>query len=151
MGKAVGRPTIMTPQVLQKLELAFSYGCTDDEACFFADIAPATLYNYQKEYPEFMERKTLLKTRPILLARQTIVNALQTDTRAAQWYLEHRGGAEFSLRNRQIERDCLPTPIMGSLSIRVNTALDDYLKLQDDTSRLSEAGEEKDGLANESW
>ena len=53
MGKAVGRPTIMTPQVLQKLELAFSYGCTDDEACFFADIAPATLYNYQKEYPEF--------------------------------------------------------------------------------------------------
>ena len=43
MGKAVGRPTIMTPQVLQKLELAFSYGCTDDEACFFADIAPTTL------------------------------------------------------------------------------------------------------------
>jgi hypothetical protein len=27
-----GRPTVMTPETVQKLEEAFSFGCTDEEA-----------------------------------------------------------------------------------------------------------------------
>jgi hypothetical protein len=69
----VGRPTIMTPETLQKLEDAFALGCTDLEACVYADISKSTLYNYQEQHPEFVERKEELKEHPVLLARQTVI------------------------------------------------------------------------------
>ncbi len=52
-----GRPTVVTKHVLRKLEEAFSWGCTDREAFFHANIASATFYAYQKDNPEFKERK----------------------------------------------------------------------------------------------
>lgn len=95
--KSVGRPTIMTPEVLNKLEEVFAIGGTDKEACFYADISHQTLYDYQAEHPEFVERKEALKERPILKARQTIVRGLDDD-KNAQWYLERKRKNEFSVR-----------------------------------------------------
>lgn len=89
-----GRPTIITEQVLQKLEQAFSLGCTDKEACVYADISPATLYNYQKENPKFLERKELLKEKPILRARTTIIQNLDSIGNA-QWFLNKKKKDEF--------------------------------------------------------
>ena len=57
-----GRPTVMTELVLKQLDAAFSNDATDVEACFIANISPATLYNYQKEHPEYLERKEALKS-----------------------------------------------------------------------------------------
>lgn len=50
-----GRPTVMTAEVIRKLHEAFCVGATDIEACSFAEIAPQTLYNFQKENPDFLE------------------------------------------------------------------------------------------------
>jgi hypothetical protein len=99
MTDQVGRPTIMTEETLQKLNEAFAFGCTDEEACFYADIGKSTLYNYQKENPEFVERKEALKERPILLARQSVVSALKDDPVLALKFLERKRKAEFSLRS----------------------------------------------------
>jgi len=44
-----GRPTKMTPLVVKKLEEAFSWGCSDEEACVYAGISRPTLEKYQKE------------------------------------------------------------------------------------------------------
>jgi hypothetical protein len=85
-----GRPTVMTPEVLKKLEEAFAIGASDREACFYADISDKTLYNYQSEHPEFVQRKEALKERPVLLARQKVVEAIKEDVKNAQWYLERR-------------------------------------------------------------
>ena len=52
----VGRPTVMTKEVLSKLEMLFAHGLTDREACLIADINPATLYNYCNENPEFSDK-----------------------------------------------------------------------------------------------
>jgi hypothetical protein len=52
-----GRPPKITDEVLGKLEQAFSIGCTDQEACSFADINPSTLYAYQKKKPKFIGEK----------------------------------------------------------------------------------------------
>ena len=90
-----GRPTSMTKETLQKLEQAFSIGASDVEACVYAEIAPATLYNYQEKHPEYLERKTMLKTKPILKARQTVYNNLD-DAKHAEWYLERKAKKEFS-------------------------------------------------------
>lgn len=90
----VGRPTVMTPETLHKLEEVFALGGTDTEACFYANIAPATLYKYQKECPEFIERKEALKETPILKARRTVVNSLNDPTHAFK-FLERKKKSEF--------------------------------------------------------
>jgi hypothetical protein len=90
----MARPTIFTKDVLQKLEDAFSMGCTDEEACILANIAPSSLYNYQKSKPEFLERKQLLHHRPILKARHTIINSLGNPVYAFK-YLERKRPQEF--------------------------------------------------------
>jgi len=92
-----GRPPIMTDDTIKKLEEVFALGGSDSEACFYANISKQTLYNYQKEHPEFVDRKEALKEKPILKARQTVVKALD-DPKDAQWFLERKRKEEFSLR-----------------------------------------------------
>ena len=105
----MARPTVMTDDVLQKLEGAFLIGCTDIEACFIADIAPQTLYNYQKDRPEFLERKEALKSSPIYIARKSVVDKMAEDGDLALKYLERKAKAEFSTKTE--------TQYSGELSI----------------------------------
>jgi len=93
-----GRPTVVTDVVLAKLEAAFSMGCTDNEACIYADIHPSTLYEYQNKTPGFAERKVLLKEKPILRARVTVIESLKKDVGSAWKYLEKK---DPSLGNKQ--------------------------------------------------
>lgn len=95
----VGRKTVMTPEVIQKLEDAFSIGATDKEATFIANISMATLYAYCKEHPEFSERKEALKDLPKYQARKNIAKAIQSEDKAtSQWYLERKAREEFTNR-----------------------------------------------------
>ena len=114
MAKAVGRKTIMTPETIEKLEQAFLLGCSDREACLMADIAPATLYNYQEKNPEFVDRKEQLKQSPFIKARQAIISSFKRDPNLALKYLERKKKDEFSLRT---ETD------VTSLGEKVNIAL----------------------------
>lgn len=94
-----GRPPKIDKEILAKLEQAFAMGCSDSEACVFADINLATLYRYQKQNPEFSDRKRLLKDKPVLKARSIVVNALnKNDKEVAKWYLERKRKDEFSLK-----------------------------------------------------
>jgi hypothetical protein len=93
--KKVGRPTCMTPETIAKLEEVFAIGGSDLEACFFADISPNTLYEYQKTHPEFTDRKLALRENPILKARRTAMGALG-EPEHAKWYLSRKKKDEFS-------------------------------------------------------
>jgi len=104
MAEKVGRPNIITPEIISKLEEVFAIGGTDEEACFYADIGKSTLYNYQQDHPEFVERKETLKERPILKARQTIVKGLE-DTDNAKWFLERKRKSEFASRQELTGKD----------------------------------------------
>lgn len=101
--KKMGRPLFdgkPEAEVVQKLEQAFALGCTDIEACLYADISKRALYDYQSKHPNFQHRKEMLKEKPVLKARNVIVQALQNnDSDVAKWYLERKAKAEFS--NRQ--------------------------------------------------
>lgn len=103
-----GRKSTMTDEKLQKLRQAFSIGCSDREACVYADVALSTLYNYQNANPEFIEEKAGLKEKPVLLARQVVVKSLEKeDVKTAQWLLERKKRKEFATRTeseiRQVE------------------------------------------------
>jgi hypothetical protein len=90
-----GRPTVIDEVVLRKLDEAFSIGATDNEACLYADISPRALYSYQDKHPEFKQRKDLLKEKPILKARTTVINSLN-DPEIAFRYLERKRKDEFA-------------------------------------------------------
>lgn len=97
--KIVGRPAVITQEVLEKLEKSYSIGCSDIEACLYADISLSTLYNYQNKHPEFKERKAMLKEKLILKARTVIADALnKKDENTAKWYLERKKRDEFSTK-----------------------------------------------------
>lgn len=84
---------------LGKLEQAFAIGCTDKEACSFAEISPDQLYYYTRVIdPEFQVKKERLKDKPILNAKQTVVNNLE-DKETAKWYLERKCSSEFSAKH----------------------------------------------------
>lgn len=95
----IGRPTAFDENLINKLEKAFSIGCSDREACLYAGISGTALYNHQKRHPEFVERKKLLKSNPILKARTSVFTHLGTDPRLALKFLERKRKKEFSIRS----------------------------------------------------
>lgn len=84
-----GRPTVMTPDVLLKLEDAFMNAFTDEMACLYAGIGKTALYEYCIENPTFKERKEELKLKPNLKAQKTLVEDLNT-TSGARWWAEKK-------------------------------------------------------------
>jgi len=116
-----GRPTVMTPETIKKLEEAFALGCTDGEACFYADIAKPTLYKYQNEHPEFIDRKESLKERPVLLARKAVVDAILSGemqgNKIAFDYLTKRKRDEFADRVESTGKDGGPQEVVHTMDL----------------------------------
>lgn len=99
MAEEVGRPTVMTDEVIQKLEYAFMRGMTDREACLYANIATSTLYNYCNGNPSFLERKEDLKQHPTAKARLNVTEAIENgDADMSKWWLERKARDEFSTK-----------------------------------------------------
>jgi hypothetical protein len=97
--KKVGRPTVMTPEIVNKLEQAFANAFTDEQACIFADISKPTLYEYIKENPSFSDRKEQLKKRVDIKAKTQVIEAIKNgDMPTAKWWLERKCKDEFSLK-----------------------------------------------------
>jgi len=114
-----GRPTVITPEVIDKLETAFSMGCTDTEACLYANISRTALFEYMAKNPDFRARREELKDHPMLLARTTVYNALADNLANAQWYLERKLKKEFSPRAELTGadgKDIIPIPILGGIT-----------------------------------
>jgi hypothetical protein len=109
---STGRPTVMTDDVIRQLEEAFAMGCTDLEACFFANISKSVFYDYLKNHPEFSDRKDELKEKPVLMARKNILDALAgNDKDISKWYLERKRKDEFSPKSELDVKDIDRTPI----------------------------------------
>lgn len=101
--RGMGRPTVMTDEVLEKLEYMFSMGATDEMACTLANINTGTLYNYQKENPDFLERKNILKEMTTWQARANVTEKIQEgDVAQSNWWLERKAKDEFSTRTESL-------------------------------------------------
>ncbi len=121
-----GRPTVMSEDVIRKLEEVFAIGGSDEEACFYANISKPSLYDYQKKHPEFTDRKEALKEKPILKARQTVVKSLDDPNQAFR-YLEKKRRKEFgnSLDLTSDNKSLAPTDDQKKLvDVAINILLD---------------------------
>lgn len=96
---AVGRPRTITAKKLDQLKEAFMMGCTNREACFYAEIPESTFYDFLKEYPEFSEKIEIWKTYEKIKSRMVVHKALDRgDKEMAKWYLERKAKDEFSTK-----------------------------------------------------
>lgn len=112
---AGGRPTVMTDEVVLKLEQAFAIDASVEEACSYADISRNTFYLWLKENPEYKDRIDELRQRPVLKARQTVVQSLNEPLFAFK-YLERKRKKEFG-NSVDVTSDgkVLPTPLLHVL------------------------------------
>jgi hypothetical protein len=90
-----GRPTVMTPDVIVKLEQAFAIDSTVQEACSYAEISHDAFYDYLKKNPQFSDRIADLRNRPILAARERVVKGIRENYSNAMDYLRRKKRAEF--------------------------------------------------------
>ena len=93
-GSRVGRPSVMTEEKLEQLRQAFLWGATDEEACIYAMVHPATYYLYCKANPGFYEQIKKCKQDPILRAKKTVSENIK-ELGTAKWYLEKKLKNEF--------------------------------------------------------
>lgn len=93
---AIGRPSVMTDEVIRKLEEAFTWGCTDAEACCYAGIGMSTLYDYCQKNDAFSDRKETLKNMPVMKARRIIDTALSdNDLPTANRVIDRKEGQKI--------------------------------------------------------
>lgn len=106
MGKKTGPKTNwkMTPEVIGKLEQAFSIDATIAEACFYADINEETYYRWEKNDPELSKRFKRLRNKPVLKARQRVVKGIDESYSNAMDYLKRKRKDEFSEKTEQSVR-----------------------------------------------
>lgn len=94
-----GRPTIMTEEVVSKIELGFMKGLNVTECCHYADISRNCFYEYLDKNPDFKDRIEELKSNPSTKAKLNVVEAIENgDTDLSKWWLERKNKDEFSLK-----------------------------------------------------
>lgn len=114
----VGRPTVMTPENISKLEHAFAQGLNDAEACFMADIGQSTFYHFCQENPEFQEKKEALKNNVKMKAKMNIAGEIENkNIPLSQWYLERKDKG-FKIKTDITTDNEKITPIYNGLSIQ---------------------------------
>src|SRR3990167_4693597 len=95
IGEAVSK---MKPDIIKKLEQAFSFDCSIDEACLYAGITPPTLYNWKKKNPKLFERFEVLRNHPVLAARERVVKGVKESYGNAMDYLSRKKKGEFATK-----------------------------------------------------
>lgn len=94
-----GRPTVVTAQVVGKLELGFAKGLNKTECCKFAGISRDALYDYIDSHPEFSDRIEVLQSHPSMKAKFNIADRIEKgDVEMSKWYLERKNPDEFSTK-----------------------------------------------------
>jgi len=95
--KKMGRPTVLTERVKDKLESALCSGFSVSAACYFAGVGTSTFYENKSLDKEFSERMTRAEEYATFRARQVILQAIDKgDVRAAMWFMERKARFEFA-------------------------------------------------------
>ncbi len=91
----IGRPTVMTDEAIRKIEEVAALDGSVAEMAYYAGIHPDTIYAHLKENKDFSDRITALREKPILKARQTVVQKMSESYQNAVDYLKRKRKLEF--------------------------------------------------------
>ena len=95
--KVEGRPSVITEQVVAKLEELFKIGCTVETACNYAEIDKSTYARHLQSDPAFATRIRKSQEFARIAAGQLVVNDFvkNKNVDSAKWWLEKKHRAEF--------------------------------------------------------
>lgn len=110
MGRARGRPSTVTKDVVAKLEHAFMMDAGITQACIYAGISRDAYYRYVDKHPKFATRTKELRENNVLQAKILITEDLirHKNVNTAKWYLEHKD-SEFAQKQE--------TKVTGSMAV----------------------------------
>jgi len=92
-----GRPSVMTADVIRKLEVAFAAGFGVTASCYYSGISTSTYYEHVALNKDFSDKMNLAQEFSTHRARQVVLQAINNgDVKAAQWWLEHKARLEFA-------------------------------------------------------
>lgn len=97
LGKQI-KPKLDDENTIKKLEEAFSWDCTIEEACLHADISKQWYYDLLQYKPKLVDRFEALRNNPVLKARAEVVKGFTDNPDLALKYLERKRKNEFSQR-----------------------------------------------------
>ena len=96
-----GRPTVMTDEVIRKLEAAFMVGATDGEASCNAGIGISTLYDYCVANPNFSDRKETLKNQSGMKAKIIVSKSLDEENlTTAHKVIDRKEGSKIDVTTK---------------------------------------------------
>lgn len=95
----LGRPTVITPLIVLKLEQAFRDGFSVSKACELSGISRSTYYEHYGIDSDFQDKMQLAQGWVTEKARKVVVNAIDCgDLQSAKWWLERKAKSEFGIR-----------------------------------------------------
>ena len=114
-----GRPTVVTDEVVRKLESILQLGVSDGMACQYAKISRSTFYDKLKADEGFSDRIQAAKDLVTIAAGQVVTNNIlkNKDVATAKWWLERKAPDEFG------ERKAEPPPIQVNVGVFNNPAV----------------------------
>ncbi len=99
-----GRKTIVTEDVVRKLESILQLGVSDSLACQYARISRDTFYDHLKSDPQFLDRIESAKQLVTIAAGQVVTNDIikNKDVASAKWWLERKAPDEFGDKKAEL-------------------------------------------------
>ena len=116
---SVGRPEVITEEVVQKLESILQLGVSDGMACQYAKIGRTTFYKKLKEDEEFADRIQSAKDLVTISAGQVVTKAIvkDKDLTTAKWWLERKAPDEFGDKKAELP------PVQVNVGVFNNAAM----------------------------
>lgn len=90
-----GPPLLLDDDMRRRIEEVAGLDGTVNEMAYYCDVDRSTIYRWFKMDPELRDRVEKLRSRPILAARQEVVNGIKGDKDFALKYLERKAAKEF--------------------------------------------------------
>src|SRR3990167_8555148 len=102
-----GRPRVILPYVVKKLEEALLSGLSIETACQYATISKQTYYNYYESDEVFRRKMDSARAYLTLVAANRITTAIlkEKDTATARWYLERKEKSVFGRDEKNEQQD----------------------------------------------
>jgi hypothetical protein len=109
--RGVGRPTDMTPDVVDKLIIAFQMDFTVSEACLFAGIHDTTYYNWKKRDAEFARKILWAQSGLFMQSKANLAYDIHAgNSSISQWVLSTRQRKLYATRTEAHNTNVVITP-----------------------------------------
>ena len=114
--KKTWRPTVMTPEVVQKLEELLSQDVEIERACKFVGISDRVYYYECERNPEFLQKMEKAQEYPLILADRAIAKAIRDGDVQSAWKMKQSRDKRYRSEGTKINLQQGTNPETGEVT-----------------------------------